>query len=154
MRNAVYVSNGDLHLLLSDRNTGEIVYSINQTNWTKTFVIDHPIKKKNFLVHACLEGPEAGVYYRGKVTIPKGKEEIKVFLPDYTSAWCDFTVNVTAIGKPRICGSSEVNFCSFEIYGDPGVYHWTVYAKRSEVVVEPLKECVTVNGEGPYRWIS
>ena len=33
---------------------------------TKTFVIEHPNNVDKFLVHGCLEGPEAGVYYRGK----------------------------------------------------------------------------------------
>jgi hypothetical protein len=35
-------------------------------NTSKTFIIDHPIKKDKYLVHACVEGPETGVYYRGK----------------------------------------------------------------------------------------
>ena len=46
--------------LVYDTNTGEILY---QT--AKTFVIPHPLKNDKYLVHACLEGPEAGVYYRG-----------------------------------------------------------------------------------------
>ena len=36
---------------------------------TKTFIIDHPIDKNKYLVHGCLEGPEFGVYYRGKSEI-------------------------------------------------------------------------------------
>jgi hypothetical protein len=35
----------------------------------KTFIIEHPIDTSKYLIHACLEGPEAGVYYRGKATI-------------------------------------------------------------------------------------
>jgi len=33
---------------------------------SKTFVREHPLNKDKYLVHACLEGPEAGVYYRGE----------------------------------------------------------------------------------------
>jgi len=33
----------------------------------KSFIIDHPKEPETkHLVHVCLEGPEAGVYYRGK----------------------------------------------------------------------------------------
>ena len=35
----------------------------------KTFVIDHPDDENKYLVHVCLEGPEAGVYYRGKAEV-------------------------------------------------------------------------------------
>ena len=31
----------------------------------KTFIINHPLDDSKYLVHACLEGPEAGIYYRG-----------------------------------------------------------------------------------------
>jgi hypothetical protein len=120
---------------------------------TKTFVIDHPTKPDNYLVHSCLEGPESGVYYRGKAKIVNG-QFVKINLPDYTSAWYDFTISVTAIGKPRICGADEVFNGSFLIYGDSGVYHWTVYAKRGDIDVEPLKSETSVHGSGPYRWIN
>jgi hypothetical protein len=36
------------------------------SNSLKSFVIQHPINTNQYLVHVCLEGPEAGVYYRGK----------------------------------------------------------------------------------------
>lgn len=36
---------------------------------TKTFVIDHPIVPQSYLVHTCLYGSEAGVYYRGNQAI-------------------------------------------------------------------------------------
>ena len=29
-------------------------------------MIDHPIDKNEYLVHACLEGHESGVYYKKK----------------------------------------------------------------------------------------
>ena len=32
------------------------------------FDIPHPVKKGYRLRHVCLEGPEAGVYYRGRIT--------------------------------------------------------------------------------------
>ena len=40
---------------------------INQQSW-KGFDIKHPNKENHRLRHICLEGPEAGVYYRGRLT--------------------------------------------------------------------------------------
>jgi len=48
---------------------------------TKTFVVPHPADETKELIHACLEGPENGVYYRGEVTTTNGTAEI--VLPDY-----------------------------------------------------------------------
>lgn len=50
----------------------------------KAFVMPHPLIEGKDLVHACIEGPEYGVYYRGEVTTKKGKAEVK--LPDYFEA--------------------------------------------------------------------
>lgn len=44
----------------------------------KTFKIPHPSKSKHTLVHACLEGPENGVYYRGHLS-----NSNIINLPDY-----------------------------------------------------------------------
>jgi hypothetical protein len=121
---------------------------------TKTFVINHPTKRNKYLVHACLEGPESGVYYRGSAKI-KENDSVKVFLPDYTSKWFDYTVNVTPIGKPaRVCSASKIVKGVFEIYGSPGLYNWTIFAKRSGIIVERDKETTVVHGDGPYRWIG
>lgn len=61
----------------------------------KDFDIPHPTKDGWRLTHACLEGPEAAVYYRGKL-INSGR----IFLPDYWKGLVDFdtiTVNITPI---------------------------------------------------------
>lgn len=63
---------------------------------TKSFVIDHPSKPGHKLRHGSLEGPENGVYVRGKCD---GQTSFK--LPDY---WADLvdqesiTVQLTSIG--------------------------------------------------------
>ena len=76
-------------------------------------------------------------------------------LPGYVHKLAyDFTVSVTAIGKPRLCGCSEVEpDGTFLIHGDPGVYHWVVYGKRAEINTEPMKKDTQVKGDGPYRYI-
>ena len=63
---------------------------------TKSFIIDHPTKEGMKLRYGSLEGPENGVYVRGKT-----KENI-IELPDYWTALVDsdsITVNLTPIGN-------------------------------------------------------
>ena len=85
-------------------------------------------------------------------------ESVIIKLPDYVDSLATgFTVNLTSIGKPRILGASRVRNGKFEVYcssGEQCEFYWTVYGKRNEIVVEPKKESVKVNGSGPYRWIS
>ena len=55
------------------------------------------IDSDRYLVHACLEGPEAGIYYRGKATITND-ENIKIELPGYVKhIGTNFTINITKI---------------------------------------------------------
>ena len=64
---------------------------------TKSFIIDHPTKEGMKLRHGSLEGPENGVYVRGRL---KGNNTIE--LPDYWTGLVDedtITVNLTAIGS-------------------------------------------------------
>ena len=63
---------------------------------SKSFVIDHPTKENYQLVYGSLEGPEHGVYVRGKVT------DGVIELPDYWTALVDedtITVQLTPIGN-------------------------------------------------------
>ena len=65
---------------------------------TKSFLIDHPTKEGKKLRHGSLEGPENGVYVRGKLSI----KETTVELPEYWTALVDedtITVNLTPIGR-------------------------------------------------------
>jgi len=64
---------------------------------TKSFVINHPTKPGMKLRYGSLEGPENGVYIRGRL---KGSNTIE--LPDYWIGLVDkdsITVNLTPIGK-------------------------------------------------------
>ena len=51
---------------------------------SKPFDIEHPSKEKWRLRYACIEGPENGVYYRGRL-----KNQKKIVLPKY---WKDLVV--------------------------------------------------------------
>ena len=48
---------------------------------TKSFRIKHPSKKNKTLIHACLEGPENGVYYRGEAELTG--RICRIELPEY-----------------------------------------------------------------------
>ena len=120
---------------------------------TKTFVIDHPIHQDKYLVHACLEGPEAGVYYRGKGEITND-ESVEITLPEYVKNFYNFTVQVTAINSRIVYGASEVEDSKFKVFGYNGKFFWTVQATRQEIEVEPSKSDVIVKGDGPYTYIS
>lgn len=65
----------------------------------KPFDIPHPNKKGYRLRHVCLEGPESGVYYRGRLT---GANVIE--LPEYWRGLVDpetITVTLTQIGSSQ-----------------------------------------------------
>ena len=99
------------------------------TATTKSFLIDHPTKEGWKLRYGSLEGPENGVYIRGKL---KGKNKIE--LPEYWTKLVDpdsITVTITAIGKHQKlyvedisnnvvtvgCEEGEIN-CFFVVYGE------------------------------------
>jgi hypothetical protein len=123
----------------------------------KSFIIDHPLNPEKYLVHACLEGPESGVYYRGKGEI-ENNESVSIQLPEYVSKLAkDFTIQVTSIyskerNEPNILQATDVENNEFKVYGKNGKFFWTVYGLRNEILVEPDKNSINVNGDGPYKW--
>ena len=138
-------------VLFWDSTSGEIQAS----SAAKTFVIDHPINENKYLVHACLEGPESGVYYRGKGEIVNN-ESVIIHLPHYVEALAtDFTIQITPIynGKINTLNSSEVTNNTFTVHGDNCKFYWNVTGKRFDIDIEPLKSSVDVKGDGPYLYI-
>jgi len=142
--------------------TGAVVKFNNVTNaWYyeqgKTFIINHPKDNDKYLVHTCLEGPEVGVYYRGKSEITNDAS-VTINLPDYIPGWAsDFTITVTGIydGKLKLYNASEVDDTgSFTVYGENGKFSWVAIGKRGDVNPEPYKNDIVVKGDGPYRWIE
>ena len=123
----------------------------------KTFIIDHPQNKEKYLVHACLEGPEVGVYYRGKSEVTNDTSVI-VNLPDYIPGWAyDFTITVTGIydGKLKLYNASEVDESgAFIVYGENGKFNWIAIGKRGDINAEPYKNEIVVKGDGPYKWVE
>jgi hypothetical protein len=148
-----YTSYPGFNLLAYDRFTGEIM-----EDFGKTFVINHPTKTDNYLVHAAIEGPEVGVYYRGEAKIENNKSVI-VSLPDYVSDFANnFTIQITQIyegdeDNDLVLRTSRVKNNSFTVYGKNTSFYWVVYGQRGSVEVEPKKSEVELRGDGPYKYL-
>ena len=148
---------------ITDNTTGVLFYNtgtneIQYITTQKTFIIDHPIYPENkYLIHGCLEGPENGVYYRGKGEIINNYSTF-IELPHYVNTLAyDFIIQLTPIfdGKDKKqLQTSEVNNYtnSFEVFGENGKFYWVVFAKRGEIMIEPNKSDIVVKGDGPYKY--
>lgn len=107
----------------------------------KAFEIDHPTKPNKKLVHSCIEGPEIGVYYRGKGRLINGQARVE--LPEYFDALTrdnTTTILLTAKGKiPFLLSYDDFDEKSFVVYGsvEKGEFEWEVKAVRADV--EPLQ---------------
>jgi hypothetical protein len=133
--------------------TSEILVST-----SKTFVIEHPLDPNKYLVHACLEGPEAGVYYRGVDEILQ--KSVVITLPSYASAIAsEFTVHITPLIDDEqedliLCNATSVKNNQFKVISShPCKFTWFVMGKRLSIDVEVDKDSTQVKGNGPYKWI-
>ena len=95
---------------------------------SKSFVIDHPTKKDYQLVYGSLEGPEHGVYVRGKVT------DGVIELPEYWTALVDedtITVQLTAIGDSG--NRWVIDIADNKITTGGGTAFYFVQAERKDI---------------------
>ena len=122
-------------------------------------MIDHPVDNDKYLVHACLEGPESGVYYRGSDEITNNESTV-IVLPSYVEHFSfDFTVQVSPIyqeqpQQPQPLCVSKVENNQFTVYGNNCEFFWIVSGTRTSINVEPFKRNSNMNGNGPYRWLN
>lgn len=147
----------------------------------KTFVIDHPVKNNNYLVHACAEGPTSDVFYRGIGQLKNG--HCVIDLPEYFESLTEIdgrTVTITPMfdeisdeellpDQPELRHSPSANLaassvangkftvamCGGYIIPDQKFY-WRVDAvrKNTSFEVEPLKNSVSLMGDGPYTYVA
>ena len=103
---------------------------------TKSFVIKHPTKEGMKLRYGSLEGPENGVYVRGRTI------KHTITLPDYWVGLVDedtITVNLTPIGKSRIPSIAKIEnntiYLTKSIMDDTLVIDcfYIIYAERKDV---------------------
>jgi hypothetical protein len=110
---------------------GNITSTGTVTAVAKSFLIDHPTKPGKKLRHGSLEGPENGVYVRGR---SKSRE---IELPDYWTELVDestITVALTPIGKRANLFVKEIKDNKIFIGGKKNVeYFYTVFAERKDI---------------------
>jgi hypothetical protein len=97
---------------------------------TKSFVIDHPSKKGMKLRHGSLEGPENGVYVRGRTNTNI------IELPDYWVKLIDkdsITVSLTAIGKTVCPSVGKITNKKINLIGNDIDCFFHVFAERKDV---------------------
>ena len=103
----------------------------------KPFDLKHPTKEGYRLRYACIEGPEAGVYVRGRVC--NGKNVID--LPDYWDGLVDYetlTVQLTPIGSHQNVIVKRISPIERKIYlqsqgGMPVDCFYHIFAERKDV---------------------
>jgi hypothetical protein len=116
---------------------------------SKSFLIDHPTQTGKKLMHACIEGPENGVYFRGR------SQETGIQAPEYWSGLVDIdsmTVDVTPIGP-----NQSIYIDRIDDNGDIGVgsntteplnYFYVVYGERKDIdKLEIVKDTPTPTSE-------
>ena len=102
---------------------------------SKSFDIKHPTKKGHRLRYGSLEGPENGVYVRGRAN------STKINLPDYWTGLVDeesITVNLTPIGKHQKLYVEDISNNTITIGNDNLIKKeincfYTVYAERKDI---------------------
>jgi len=119
-----------------DTMTGSLTINGALNATTKSFVIDHPTKANMKLRYVSLEGPEAGVYVRGRIT---GSTTIE--LPDYWVGLVDaetVTVNLTPIGSFQAVyvTGTDAEKVTIAIDNKPNSdidCYYTIFAERKDV---------------------
>ena len=132
----------------------------------KNFTIQHPVYPGKYLVHACLEGATADVYYRGRAEIGIAREFVNVKLPDYYYHIVEpdsSTIQLTAIGRPFAPLGGEIlereniiRVWTDTRYNTIIPFYWEIKGKRkgTDFKVEPEKDEVEVKQWGPYTYMD
>ena len=130
--NGIVTVNG---LLKSDICKSDLGIFANVAAPFKKFDIPHPSKSGYRLVHTCLEGPEIGVYYRGKLI-----DSTTIELPEYWRGLVDtetITVNLTPHGCYQELFVKAIEWGTKVIIqnnsGGPINCSYVVYGKRKDV---------------------
>ena len=114
-------------------NTGSVDITGTLTATSKSFDIEHPTREGKRLRYGSLEGPENGVYVRGKLSSNKVIE-----LPDYWTGLVDentITVSLTPIGSNVILWVQKVEDNKVYIEAIPSIFecYYHVFAERKDI---------------------
>jgi hypothetical protein len=142
--------NGGLTVNGSCTINGFLKFTGSIVGTTKKFDIPHPTKQNHRLAHSCIEGPENGVYYRGRLV-----DKNVIELPDYWKGLIDpetITVNLTSHGSYQelfvksIEWGTRINVLNNS--GGPIDCSYTVFAKRKDIA----DLVVEYEGNEPKEW--
>jgi len=121
-------------LLTVENIKAKIIYAEVIMAKTKNFSIPHPTKKNKNLVYACLEGPENGVYIRGRL-----KHKDTILLPPVWKKLVDessITVSLTPIGSHHDVIVKRIQDNKIVLQSKPGFpidVYYHVFAERKDV---------------------
>lgn len=112
--------------------TGNASMTGSLTAASKSFDIPHPTKDGYRINYGCLEGPEHGIYYRGRTN------SNIIELPDY---WQDLvkeetiTVHLTPIGPPKIITVNKIENNKIYLFSEDNVIDtfFIIHAERNDV---------------------
>ncbi len=112
---------------------GNVISSGNIVGITKSFLIDHPTRTGKKLQYASLEGPENGVYVRGRLT-----NASVITLPDYWTGLVDensITATLTPIGSMQNLWIESVSKTSVTVGSESILIdcYYTVYGERKDI---------------------
>jgi hypothetical protein len=116
-----------------------ITLSGNLSAATKSFVIPHPTKPHMTLQHGSLEGPENGVYVRGRLT-----DTDTIPLPEYWHGLVDsstITASLTEIGNCNHHWIAAVEGYTVTVNSESGAIDcfYTVWGERKDVGKMPVE---------------
>jgi hypothetical protein len=120
------------NMTVGSDGTGDLTVNGALTAESKSFDIPHPTKEGWRLRYGVLEGPEHGVYFRGKTT------NNIINLPDYWSSLIDelsITIHLTPIATSTQHFVVRVDSNNVYIDSETGIIntYFIVYAERKDV---------------------
>ena len=125
-----FYTNNTLRMTID--SSGDVTFTGKISATSKSFLIDHPTKQNKKLQYASLEGPENGVYVRGKL------EGDVIELPDYWVGLVhedSITVNLTPIGKYQHLYVEDIkdNKVFVKCVGGDVKCFYTIYGERKDI---------------------
>lgn len=128
-------SDGRFVNITGDTMTGDLTINGALYATSKSFRIPHPTKEGKNITYGSLEGPENGVYVRGK------SNERMIRLPDYWEHLVDkdtITVQLTPIGKHQKLivgeiGNTFVEVLNKKLFSKRLNYYYFIQAERKDI---------------------
>jgi len=144
----VWYASGGIARLWSGSDKVTVTTGGTLTAATKNFRINHPLDPEHrLLIHACLEGPENAVYYRGQGRLEGGLARVE--LPDYFEALarpegrtviltscCEENEPISVLAASGIVNGA-FNVRAADDRNPRQLFYWEVKAVRADV--EPLE---------------